>query len=251
MPGVAHRLRSPPADPAAEAPAGFRADLAWAFLRRDPRYREAYARAVASDPPATGRAMAAAFGLEFPADPDLSAEAAGVLWRGEIAPAVVVDLAPAPVEAQGAIDLAAVPWPRVVDGQTTHLRAPFGLQVRVAGRDLRQPLAAVAPLTEEFEVRLRTLAALHRALRGSILGPDLTPQRLRRLRQALQAYDGRAGGLRRREIAVELFGAGWVAREPWKSSSRRDATTRLLRLADRLVSGGYRDLLNTRPRPAT
>lgn len=242
MPGLAQDHHLTPAAPAAEEAAGlrFRADLAWAFLRRDPRYRQTYARAGAS-----------AWGLEFLADPDLSAEAAGVLWRGEIAPAVVVDLEPAPSDAPGAVDLAAIPWPRLRDGATTYLRAPCGLQVRVAARDLRQPLAVMTPLTGDFEVRLRTLTLLHRALRGQASGADMTAQQLRRLRQAIQAFDGRVAGLSHREIAVGLFGAASVAREPWKSSSRRDATARLLRLADHLCAGAYRDLLRTRPRTAT
>lgn len=241
MASLAQDHRSTPIVPDAEAEAGlrFRADLAWAFLRRDPRFRQTYARAGAG-----------AWGLEFPADPDLSAEAAGVLWRGDIAPAVVVDLEPAASDAPGAVDLAAIPWPRRREGATTYLRAPFGLQVRVAARDLRQPLAVVTPLTGDFEVRLRTLTLLHRALRGQTPGADVTALQLRRLRQAVQAFDGRAAGLSHREIAVGLFGAASVAREPWKSSSRRDATTRLLRLADRLCAGAYRNLLKTRPRLA-
>ncbi|MCI3132867.1 DUF2285 domain-containing protein [Phenylobacterium aquaticum] len=254
MPGFAQDHRSRAIDPDVEAGSGlrFRAELAWAFLRRDPGYRQAYAHAIACpDPLTTWRAANRVWGLEAPADPALAAEAAGVLWRGDIAPAVVVDLGPAPGDAPGAVDLAAVPWPRRCDGATTYLRAPFGLQVRVAARDLRQPLAVTAPLTRDFEVRLRTLTLLHRALRGQPPGPDVTPQQLRRLRQAVQAFDGREAGLCHREIAVGLFGAASVAREPWKSSSRRDATTRLLRLADHLCSGAYRDLLRTRPRTAT
>ena len=231
------------------APASTRADLAWEFLRRDPGYLAAYERMMAR--PGTHALWTddePDWGLVFPADPQAVAGLAGVYWRGDVAPAVVVEVEPRLGRSDRGLDLSALPWPQRGEGGVTHLRAPGGLQVRVLARDLRQPLAAVAPLGADFEVRLRTLGRLQDALRGRAAGRDFTPQQLRRLRLGVQALDGRVAGLSHREIATDLFGAAAVAREPWKSSSVRDTTQRLVGLAERLQRGGYRSLLQTRPR---
>lgn len=60
----------------------------------------------------------------------------------------------------------------------------------------------------------------------------------------LRALDGRASGAVHREIAIALYGAARVAAEPWKSSSLRDATLRLVRDGQAMARGGYLALLN-------
>ncbi|WP_170958850.1 DUF2285 domain-containing protein [Magnetospirillum sp. 15-1] len=64
---------------------------------------------------------------------------------------------------------------------------------------------------------------------------------------ALRAHDGMAAGASRREIAAALFGERAV-REDWagRSDYLRLRVQRLLRIASRLVSGGYRDILKRR-----
>ncbi len=234
---------------AAGSPATSRADMAWEFLRRDPAYQSAWRRVTgrAHDP---GRWTQGEpnWGLVFPVDPHLGAASAGVFWSGDAAPAVVVEVEPCLTVCGRSLDLSALPWSQRGEGAVTHMRAPGGLQVRILTRDLHQPLAAVAPLGVDFEIRLRTLARLHRALRDRPPGAEFTAQQLRRLQLALQAIDGRSGGLSQREIATDLFGRAAMAREPWKCSSLRETTQRLVRLGERLRRGGYRSLLLTRPR---
>ena len=65
----------------------------------------------------------------------------------------------------------------------------------------------------------------------------------------LQAVDGRTAGATYREIAEVMYGRGRVASDPWKSSALRDATIRLVRDGNRMIDGGYRQLLRHRRRP--
>lgn len=226
-----------------------RADLAWAFLRRDPDYRRAYEGFVARGSPVISEAgFAQPWGLAAPADPDLEAEPAGVFWRSEISPAVVVDLEVSPIAAGFAVDLRSSAWPRRRIGSDLLLRAPHGLQVWVRGGRLDQPLAVVAPLADDFDVRLRTLVLLKRALRGQAPPQDFTDQQRTRLGLALRALDHRLAGRSLRETAVALFGEDAAA---WKTSSLRDTTLRLVRQGEHLRRGGYRRLLRERPRLLT
>lgn len=70
--------------------------------------------------------------------------------------------------------------------------------------------------------------------------------RARRWAMALQAFDGRKADASQWEIATALFG---LAPEPvhWHGLSRplRCRVQRLLHLADTLVDGGYRDMLQS------
>ena len=59
----------------------------------------------------------------------------------------------------------------------------------------------------------------------------------------LRALDARDDGAAYRDIAAALYGSGRVAAEPWKPSSLRDATLRLVRDGRAMVAGGYRALL--------
>ena len=64
----------------------------------------------------------------------------------------------------------------------------------------------------------------------------------------LRACDGRRVGAAYREIAGALHGAGRIADEPWKTSSLRDATLRLVRDGQAMIQGGYLRLLDGRAR---
>lgn len=114
--------------------------------------------------------------------------------------------------------------------------------------DPGQPLAAVVPLDATTPGRLRALFRLWRHLEGAPPPPDpITAQRRRRMKAMLRAVDGRASGAPYREIAGVLYGVGRVVAEPWKTSSLRDATLRLVRDAGAMIDGGYVGLLGGRP----
>ncbi|WEX85778.1 DUF2285 domain-containing protein [Sinorhizobium garamanticum] len=113
-----------------------------------------------------------------------------------------------------------------------------------------QPLAALIPLDVDAPDRLHSVSRLMRGLLGRTIPSDarLTPQRRRRLRNMLQAVDGRANGASYREIAEVLFGKDRVATEAWKTSALRDATMDLVKDGLAMIAGGYRALLRHRRR---
>lgn len=103
------------------------------------------------------------------------------------------------------------------------------------------------PLDASAPARLRALSRLLRHLDGDPPPPDpITAQRRHRLKAMLRALDGRASGAAHREIAAALWGDDRVAAQPWKTSSLRDATLRLVRDGGAMVAGGYVALLGGR-----
>jgi hypothetical protein len=96
---------------------------------------------------------------------------------------------------------------------------------------------------EAKTLTLRRLLLLHRLGRfpRGLYPPE---RRARRWVMALQAYDAVGAGASHREIAAALFGER-VVKEDWCSRSDylRLRVQRLVRTADNLVNGGYRDLL--------
>jgi hypothetical protein len=77
--------------------------------------------------------------------------------------------------------------------------------------------------------------------------PLLRPVSARRWSASLLGWDARAAGASQRDIASLLHGADRIARE-WEgiSDSLRSSVRRLLDHADRMVFGGWRDLLRGR-----
>ena len=88
--------------------------------------------------------------------------------------------------------------------------------------------------------RLLLLCRLGRFPRG-LFPPE---RRAHRWPMALQAYDGIQAGASHREIAAALFGEK-VVKEDWcgRSDYLRLRVQRLVRTADQLVNGGYRELM--------
>jgi len=128
-------------------------------------------------------------------------------------------------------------------------RDKIRLTLPAGAAETGQPLAAVLPIDAATPSRLRALERLWRHLDGGPPLPDpITSQRRRRLKAMLRALDGRACGAAYREIAAGLYGAGRITAEPWKTSSLRDSTLRLVRDGAGLVQGGYVDFLTTRRR---
>jgi hypothetical protein len=223
-----------------------RAEFAWEFLRRNPRYRRVALGHFKDQ--AAEEAAARAFGLQFLADPDACAQAAVIYWRADVAPACVVHLERARRAPPDMLDLRGGVRAQRRGADGLHLHFGGRLQGLVAQGDLGSPLAAVLPITGCFSEALRAATDLERQLRGEAIAPDLTAPQQLRLRRTLQAYDAAAASATYREIARDLFGEEAVGRHEWRTSSVRDTVIRLVRNGRALVSGGYRRLLSATTR---
>ncbi|WP_425069923.1 DUF2285 domain-containing protein [Reyranella sp.] len=110
------------------------------------------------------------------------------------------------------------------------------------------PMAALVPLDETVLLRLAGLMRLKRRLDRHPAGPlpsawQVTARLRRRLLDMIRALDGHLEGASYREVARALYGAEAVARFPWKTSSVRGQTIRLVADAVAMMDGGYRKLL--------
>ncbi|MBM3552688.1 MAG: DUF2285 domain-containing protein [Alphaproteobacteria bacterium] len=105
------------------------------------------------------------------------------------------------------------------------------------------PLAAVILLDELAPHRAEAALRFWRLLRDKPPHRAEHPPDLRRVFSLLRALDGHLGGASYRKIAERLFGKARVAADPWKTSSLRDATIRLVRGGVTLMRGGYRKFL--------
>ena len=117
--------------------------------------------------------------------------------------------------------------------------------------DVEQPLAFALPLDDELPIRVKAALRLWARIvhLRSDLGPPplaLTRQRHDRLMLMLRALDGHLADASYRDIADVLFGARRLEHEPWKTSSVRDTTIRLVRGGLALMRAGYRKLLRGR-----
>lgn len=114
--------------------------------------------------------------------------------------------------------------------------------------ELGEPLAVLLPLDDNFHVRAEAALRLHRRLSGRVAGPipralALTPRHRLRLVRMVRAFDGRSSGASYREIAAVLFRAPRQSATEWKTSSIRAQTIRLARDAQKMMLGGYLQLL--------
>ena len=180
-------------------------------------------------------------GCDFPVDPSLEADRAEVWWSPDI-DADLLLLVPSPLAGPTRLTAADLPAQRLVRGRG---RGKIRLSLLAQGCDGASALAALVPLDDQLPRRLEALARLWRQTNGqAVEETSLSAQRRRRLKAMLRAWDARHCGAPYREIASGLFGAARVAASPWKTSSLRDATMRLVRDAQGMVTGGYQSLLN-------
>lgn len=233
--------------PGGDADGGWRAHatldvpgFAWEFLRRNPLYRSEFASALASG----ARAVDARWGLRFPVDPEVRASEADVFWRSEVAPGIVVPLAPD--EASGRSVVLNLPPGRVRAAEDgLHIRLAAGLQVLLRGLDhVSGPVVVMLAYDAHFGLRVRAAEALDRATRGRPpLKSRLTTAQRARLARCLAALDGRLRGDSYRAIAAALFGEKAVGDEAWRTASLRASTIRLVQTGRALMEGGYLKLL--------
>jgi hypothetical protein len=234
------------------------AGCAWEFLRRNPNYQEAWrtfdskanrSSALESDP--------AVFGLVRFESPKRDARLANVFWHSsmscEVLPVIASKLEPAYRYARFSLD--ELQCRTIVQhgraGEQHILFAEDGRFFQLEVQGLRT--IETARLTIEIVLSPRLVAArvqalkrfadmvTHRRLRPSLYRPE---RRASRWMMALQAFDAMQAGASHRQIAGALFGET-VVREDWsgRSDYLRLRVQRLLRFADKLVNGGYRDLL--------
>ena len=110
------------------------------------------------------------------------------------------------------------------------------------------PMAALVPLDETVLLRLAGLLRFKRRLDRQPAGAlppawRITSRLRNRLLGMIRALDGHLEGASYREIALALHGSEAVARFPWKTSSIRGQTIRLVTDAVTMMNGGYRKLL--------
>ncbi|TRC89073.1 DUF2285 domain-containing protein [Mesorhizobium sp. WSM4303] len=106
--------------------------------------------------------------------------------------------------------------------------------------------AIVLRLDENFETRLDAARRFWRALNdrppGVPYGSLPQQTKLRHILN-LRAHDARRAKAANRRIAEELLSRNPIAARDWRDHHLRHKVRAILRRADRLVMGGYRDLL--------
>lgn len=247
-------------------------DLAWEFLRRSPAYQRDYRlnckgvvrapRCLRVSPPLTRvrrhTQSAGAWGLHSFVDPALPAPSSPVCWlTATAAPLLdgIVDRAPRGTSPDLNI--------RNLASARHLVLGPTGEQ-HVLLRDgdaaltlrLRGTRVSLAPVNTSILLRgfpkPELVADALSILATLVLRPNLDPHNSRDLlflRDALVALDGRCLRASYREMAAVIFGCQNV-RIAWSSSSRwmKDRMCRALARGEHLRDGGYRKLLDGRPR---
>jgi hypothetical protein len=231
---------------------------AWEFLRRNPDYQNAW-RAFASKSNLSSEPNPdpTVFGLVHFESPERDARSADVFWHRSLSREVLPVTAskPEPAHHSGKLPLNGLQCRVVVQrGQRGEQHILFAQDGRSLQLDVQGPHAIEAVrLTTEIVLSPRLVAARVQALRRFAdmvthrrLRPPLYPPERRacRLMKALQAFDAMQAGASHRHIAAALFGES-IVRDDWsgRSDYLRLRVQRLLRFAERLVKGGYRDLL--------
>lgn len=106
--------------------------------------------------------------------------------------------------------------------------------------------AIILPLDEAFETRLDAARQFWRALNGRSPGPvyGALPQQTKiRHILNLRAHDARRAAASSRMIAEALLSRDPIVPRDWRDHHLRHKVRAILQRADRLVAGGYRDLL--------
>lgn len=236
-------------------------ELAWEFLRRSPEFREHYASIVeriASGVLAEEAAMTVLsdrWGSLVLRDPSLPANSDPMIWRPDLL-GLCVTLVAAPDRYAQAHELSASDIENARadlqrdDGRHVLLEAAEGDHCLWLPRvSIGDGLAALVVLDDKFALRIAALVRLHRRLSGRSPRPlpkawRITRRHRWRLTLMLRALDGHLARASYRDIASVLFGPEAVARYPWKTSSIRGQTIRLVKDAVRMMKGEYRKLLS-------
>lgn len=195
-------------------------------------------------------------GCSFPETPDRPATAARVFWRSDWdASVVAIDAAPASSGDPDAFDVGQfdelVTLLQHTDGHESLLFSDGAhhLQLEIVGGSVASGPVRLHYRLSGFrfvEAQTLTVRRLAQFCRLGRFPQGLFPlePRAHRWVMALRAYDGVAAGASQREIAMVLFGKQTVD-DDWsgRSGYLRLRIQRLIRGAEKMVCGGYRDLL--------
>ena len=231
-----------------------RVGWAWEWLRRNPEFVTAMPKSsvhIATGPRVITLAdasLAARWGCYF-------AGSEGAFWSPTVCPSVLaLDVEPAMAEGEDAFDA------RRLAHLTTVLRLPGAehllfsngqrhLQLVVtAGSVLDGPVRFRYALSgfHQIEAKALVLQRLGHLWRQGRLPHNLSPPERRAMRWVLQlrALDGMRAGASHRGIAAGVFSEK-IVREDWagRSDYLRLRIQRLIRGAEKMVCGGYRELL--------
>lgn len=218
--------------------------LAWEFLRRNMDYRQAYQ---------AGTADASHWGLRRLHDPKMTAQSGTIFWSPGLNASEIL-LTSLTELASSATPLPLLP-PSVELDETGQYgimgRGVSKLPVSCLNDQLRSPATAICiiiPLDGDLPDRIDALRRFWRLTKGNA-APDrrVTTDKRKRLRLMARASDGRACGASHRQVAEALFGRAGDKDEPWKTSSLRYTTLRLVQDAGTMIAHGYLDLLRTPP----
>lgn len=226
-------------------------EIAWEFVRRNPAYQSDFCNAHSVDE-ISNKSLVSHWGISHPTDPMLSAREAEICWRPERCASIIILSQMAPGSHNPCIKLsdiqARINFRNASDGTYVIIRDKeycFRLFL-VSTTDLNGPLQANIPIDDITSMRCDAVKRFYRFLIGET--PSSMPRRLvlrEKYPDALRAFDGASAGASYREIAEVLFGAARVEQDSWKTSTIRSSTIRLVKMAEELMVGGYKDLLLT------
>jgi hypothetical protein len=234
--------------------AGFiRTYWAWAYLRRNPRYRLAYSKF--RDEPA--HPEAADWSLVRFEDPDFDGRVANVFWQRQACRHVLPLTASAKKNADGEghyFSLERLRCRVTSHRDADHYHILFAengcsLQLEISGAFDLEKCVLFAPVLPPPRLRAARLLAVRRLsdlMTHGTLRPALYPpeRRAARLMRVLQALDGSLAGASHRDIGIALFGEARIDRD-WHHPHNylRDHVRRAIAYGRALMEGGYRKLL--------
>lgn len=229
--------------------------LAWEWLRRDPRYREAaFESGEGGGRGASSEVSALDWGLNAFEDPRLAAPLARPIWAAPGHGWIVRAIATRSRDGEDVLDLNELAgFARLArSGAAQHLLLSDGrrsIRLDVTGDDLEASPVRLSYLLRGLEDLARPLLVLER-LRSLILQKrfvsSLYPpvRRARREVMLLRAFDAIGSGASQADMA-ELLLSRRFERRSWRihSPSLRSQAQRLARASREMASGGFWDLL--------
>jgi len=224
-------------------------DIAWEFLRRNHDYVAAFLETKNHREEIRSQ-LAGLWGLRDFADPSYSAQETPVYWRHDQCSSVII-LSAVNLDVLGvglgSLNKTTIKFQRHsadgVDILVSHQDAVRQIFIpQATGHD--EQLCAIIPMDQMADKRLDATRDYLRSLTGRKALTKKPPRnKNERMPSALRALDGYLSGATYREIAYSFYDAARLETEPWRVSSVRDTTIRLVRSGLALMRKDYRKLL--------